>query len=158
MYTKYCNPRCACVPMINYSTFTCRKRASSQWHMYRYMYTCICDEKEERKKQARSNKQQGMYMYSDLYKCTLYMCRTAHVQLWKSDCLGCIVLLCFIVCTTLLAYFFLHSTSLINMYSFYTCTYTVHTVGVKKSSRFRSVPFFFPFQLFRSVPFRSVPF
>ena len=40
--------------------------------------------------------------------------------LWKSDCLGCVVLLCFVVCMTLLASFFLPSASPINsmyMYS-----------------------------------------
>ena len=34
--------------------------------------------------------------------------------LWKSDCLGCAVLLCLVVCITLLASFFLPSSSLIN--------------------------------------------
>ena len=35
--------------------------------------------------------------------------------LWKSDCLGCAVLLCFVVCLTLLASFFLPSASPTNM-------------------------------------------
>ena len=34
----------------------------------------------------------------------------------KSDCLGCAVLLCLVVCLTLLASFFLPSSSLINIY------------------------------------------
>ena len=38
------------------------------------------------------------------------------IFLWKSDCLGCAVLLCLVVCLTLLASFFLPSASLINMY------------------------------------------
>ena len=49
----------------------------------------------------------------NIYIYTLYV----YVQLiflWKSDCLGCFVLLCLVVCLTLLASFFLPS-SLINM-------------------------------------------
>ena len=38
------------------------------------------------------------------------------ILLWKSDCLGCAVLLCLVVCLTLLASFFLPSASLINMH------------------------------------------
>ena len=34
------------------------------------------------------------------------------------NCLGCVVLLCFVVCLTLLAYFFLPSSSLINTYMY----------------------------------------
>ena len=45
--------------------------------------------------------------------------------LWKSDCLGCAVLLSFVVCLTLLASFFLPSASLQHVY---TCShYIVHT-------------------------------
>ena len=53
-------------------------------------------------------------------------CRVSWVRVppeaahWKSDCLGCAVLLCFVACLTLLASSFLPSASLINMYS--TCT------------------------------------
>ena len=59
-------------------------------------------------------------IYKRSYTCTY----TVHVHvctqgssffLWKSDCLGCIVLLCFVVCLTLLASFFLLSACLINM-------------------------------------------
>ena len=39
--------------------------------------------------------------------CTLVL----FIFLWKSDCLGCAVLLCLVVCLTLLASFFLHSAS-----------------------------------------------
>ena len=39
------------------------------------------------------------------------------IFLWKNDCLGCTVLLCLVVCLTLLASFFLPS-SLINMYMY----------------------------------------
>ena len=42
------------------------------------------------------------------------------IFLWKSDCLVCAVLLCLVVCTTLLASFFLPS-HLSNMYNVYTC-------------------------------------
>ena len=34
----------------------------------------------------------------------------------------------------------------------------MYSMSHKKNSRFRSVPFFFPFQPFRSVPFRSLPY
>ena len=40
----------------------------------------------------------------------------------KSDCLGCAVWLCLVVCLTLLASFFLPSASLINMHSSVYCT------------------------------------
>ena len=65
-------------------------------YMYMYMFL-MRDEKEERKKQARSNKQTGhMYMLRQL------------IFLRKSDCLGCAVLLC-LVCLFDLACFFLSS-------------------------------------------------
>ena len=48
------------------------------------------------------------------------------IFLWKSDCIGCAVLLCLVVCMTLLASFFLPSASLINM-SVY-CLYTAQLV------------------------------
>ena len=62
--------------------------------------TCTClmkDAKEGRKKQARSNKQQGKATQhtQDVYTCQLIFLR-------KSDCLGCAVLLCLVVCLTLL--------------------------------------------------------
>ena len=44
---------------------------------------------------------------------------TVHIRssfFWNSDCLGCVVLLCLVVCLTLLAIFFLPFVSLINMY------------------------------------------
>ena len=44
-------------------------------------------------------------------------------QLRKSDCFGCVVLLCFVFCMALLASFLLPSASLINMYNC-TCMYT----------------------------------
>ena len=53
------------------------------------------------------------------------MCRgfESHLRhlifLSKSDCLGCAVLLCLVFCLTLLASFFLPSSSLINMYTSY---------------------------------------
>ena len=40
----------------------------------------------------------------------------------KSDCLGCVVLLCFVVCLTLLASFLYSSSSLIKHSHMYTCT------------------------------------
>ena len=59
-----------------------------------------------------------MYMYIHVHE-------AAHkADLRKSDCLGCAVLLCLVVCLTLLVSFFLHSASLINMY----CTCTVCTL------------------------------
>ena len=58
--------------------------------------------------------------------CTCVLCVECRVSwvrvpleavLWKSDCLGCAVLLCLVVCLTLLASYFLPSSSLINMYT-----------------------------------------
>ena len=60
-----------------------------------------------------------MYMYIYTYTCTCTSGgirippEAAHIFLWNSDCFGCIVLLCFVVCMTLLASFFLTSVSLI---------------------------------------------
>ena len=55
---------------------------------------------------------------------TVYLCMRQLIFLWKSDCLGCAVLLCFIVCLTLLASIFLPSASLINMTLYaHTCRY-----------------------------------
>ena len=45
------------------------------------------------------------------------------IFLWKDDCLGCVVLLCFVVCLTFLASLFLPSSSFINMYKY---MYIVH--------------------------------
>ena len=49
---------------------------------------------------------------------SMYMCIYTRqlILLLKSDCLGCVVLLCLVVCMTLLASFFLPYASLINMY------------------------------------------
>ena len=49
-------------------------------------------------------------IYDDCDDAVIY----THVNA-QSDCLGCVVLLCFVVCMTLLASFFLPSSSLINM-------------------------------------------
>ena len=51
-----------------------------------------------------------MYMYMYMYRQLIF--------LWKSNCLGCIVLLCFVVCIALMAFFFLPSVALINMYMY----------------------------------------
>ena len=77
------------------------------------------DETEERKKQARSNKQQGkatqytqgshMYMYIHVECHGFKFDLRQLIFLRKSDCLGCAVLLCLVVCLTLLASFFLPS-------------------------------------------------
>ena len=69
-------------------------------------------------------------MYTHVLHCTGLDCRVswvqippegAHFTLWKSDYLGCAVLLCLVVCLTLLASFFLPSASLTNMYLSSTC-------------------------------------
>ena len=75
------------------------------------------DEKEERKKQARSNKQTRQSNTAHMY---MYMRQLIFLR--KSDCLGCAVLLC-LVCLFDLACFFLSSfSSLIkNMYKHNTC-------------------------------------
>ena len=70
-----------------------------------------------------------MHVYTTVYGCffrfhfiMLYVCivglnpTQGSSFLCKSDCLGCVVLLCFVVCMTLLASSFLPSASLINMH------------------------------------------
>ena len=57
----------------------------------------------------------AMYMYLHIHGFESY--RGSSFFLWKSDCLGCVDLLCFVVCMTLLASFSLPSASLINMYT-----------------------------------------
>ena len=58
-------------------------------------------------------------VYMTLY-IIIYIVHESHprqlIFLRKSDCLGCAVLLCLVVCLTLLASFFLPSAFLINMY------------------------------------------
>ena len=56
-------------------------------------------------------------MHNNYTACILYMLRQLSF-LMKSDCLGCAVLLCLVVCLTLLASFFLSSASHIIMYTF----------------------------------------
>ena len=58
----------------------------------------------------------------------VYTCARQLIFLWKSDCLGCAVLLCLVVCLTLLASFFLPSfSSLINSNN--SCMYIHVLVG-----------------------------
>ena len=54
-----------------------------------------------------------------LQKIHIYSYVRQLIFLRKSDCLGCAVLLCLVVCMTLLSSFFLPSASLIDMYTFH---------------------------------------
>ena len=74
-------------------------------------------------------------------KCTcivhdLYMHLRQLIFIKKSDCLGCVVLLCFVVCLTLLASFFLPSHLSLKHVHVHTCTcsslsYTIYTYEFK---------------------------
>ena len=57
-----------------------------------------------------------MYMYSTCECCGFESHPRQLVFLRKIDCLGCAVLLCLVVCLTLLASFFLSSHLSLNMY------------------------------------------
>ena len=68
-------------------------------------------------------------LYTLLFKVHVHVyTRGQLIFLWKSDCLGCAVLLCLIVCLTLLASFFLLSASLINMYCMHPDIYRANEV------------------------------
>ena len=58
------------------------------------------------------------YMYNIMLIYIYIPPKAAHFFFWKSDFLGCVVLLFLVVCMTLLASFFLLSLSLINMYMY----------------------------------------
>ena len=72
------------------------------------------------------------------------------ILLRNSDCLGCAVLVCLVVCLTLLASFFLPSASLINMYVLYTADLEVR---VKTEAGFQRHSFKFSLgKLQQSLP------
>ena len=66
-----------------------------------------------------------------VYTCTFNCTCTPEAAHFKSDCLGCVVLVCFVVCMTLLASFFLPSATLINMY---VCTCTCIYLPISRHS------------------------
>ena len=92
-----------------------------------YVYTCIYYTG------ADCSGRVCIYMYI-LYWCRLQWVQTAvgvdcsgcvciymYIHVRESDCLGCAVLLCLVVCLTLLASFFLPSHLSLNMYIIYWC-------------------------------------
>ena len=88
-------------------------------HSYIHVHVLMRDEKEGRKKQAKSNKQQGRAIY-------MYMYQGSSVGLVNSRCTavhvhGCAVLLCLVVYLTLLASFFLPSHLSLKHVHVYSC-------------------------------------